>query len=78
MFSLSTPSQPGAELIGLSLHPDIVSESMEQKLVDWVMTMLRRGEEGRLPGSTYMQSTFKDPVTGKRGIGRQGETAVLT
>ena len=43
----------------------------ETELIQYLEHTIAAGDKGYLLGETFMQSTFSDPVTGRRGKGRQ-------
>eukprot|EP00937_MAST-01D_sp_MAST-1D-sp2_P002829 g2829.t1 len=57
-------------LAGIALHHGVVDTEMERELIAWADAKARLGQEGQLPGDTFLQSSFTDPVTGRRGAGR--------
>jgi hypothetical protein len=58
-------------LEGLALHHEMIGADMEAELIEWAEHMVKVGQRGGLRGDTFMQSTWKDGVTGARGQGRQ-------
>eukprot|EP00277_Geminigera_cryophila_P000920 CAMPEP_0179411008 /NCGR_PEP_ID=MMETSP0799-20121207/3654_1 /TAXON_ID=46947 /ORGANISM="Geminigera cryophila, Strain CCMP2564" /LENGTH=386 /DNA_ID=CAMNT_0021183021 /DNA_START=42 /DNA_END=1202 /DNA_ORIENTATION=- len=58
-------------LDGLLLYQDIINQRWETELIEWIEECVRLGLSGQLAGETFMQSTYTDHATGKRGRGRQ-------
>ena len=58
-------------LEGLALHRNIIDTTFETELIQYLEQTIAAGDKGYLLGETFMQSTFNDPVTGRRGKGRQ-------